>query len=170
MTDTVSGPGRDLDALVAEKVMNLPEVHWHPAYPDPECCVCEKVSPHAEDERAPVYLSFCGCDLDIDEPFGWDAVRTEAGHKWTCVEVVPRYSTSIADAWKVVEKMREHPNPNRRTLHIVSYPYNRTYATFDSEKGRDGDGWTEANGPHHDSMGICLAALEALAPTDRAVP
>lgn len=99
--------GRELDALVAVEVMALDAVHWHPVHPDHECCVCENVSPHAYDERGPVYVYVCGCDLDIDEVFGWDATKTEAGHRWTCVEPVPRYSTTWEGMRLVVEKMRE---------------------------------------------------------------
>lgn len=72
-----------------------------------------------------------------------------------------RYSTSIADAWLVVEKMRKHPDAHCRTLRMVSYPYNRTYATFDLDL--DSEDWVEANGEHADAEAICGAALRVAA-------
>jgi hypothetical protein len=72
---------------------------------------------------------------------------------------VPRYSADIAAAWEVVERMREHPDPRFRTLRMVAYPYNRTYATFDAENE---DEWTEANGENATPLAICRAALAAL--------
>lgn len=73
----------------------------------------------------------------------------------------PEFSTEIEDAWKVVEKMREHPDARYRTLFIVAYSYNRTYATFDAEARDDDKAWTEANGDNAAPMAICLAALKA---------
>jgi hypothetical protein len=73
---------------------------------------------------------------------------------------LPRYSTDIAAAFLVVEKLREHPDPCSRNLRLVAWCYNRTYATFDALA--EGDAWTEANGEHATPLAICLAALAAI--------
>jgi hypothetical protein len=78
---------------------------------------------------------------------------------------VEAYSEEIGPAWEVVEKMREHPDVKKTVLRMVVYPYNRTYATFDTEFGTDegDDNWSEGNGEHHTKLAICRAALKAVA-------
>lgn len=112
--------------------------------------------------------------LGNDLPCTHDTVRTIAGTLMYCdgcgeefgettlamARAWPHYSTDIAAAWEVVEKMRDHPDPRFRTLRLVAYSYNRTYATFDIENEDD---WTEANGDHASPLAICRAALVALA-------
>lgn len=74
------------------------------------------------------------------------------------------YSGSIAAAWEVVKKMQENPDPRFRTLRLVAYSYNRTYATFDSRANSfdDDDAWHEANGDDATPLAICLAALKSV--------
>ena len=123
---------RELNARVAREVMGEPK-------PTDPVRVVGKIS-----------------TVTVFEHYPWRAWEPEAiddGWTWR-----PRpFLTSIADAWLVVEKMREHPNPKHRTLRLVSYPYSRTYATFDLDAD-EGD-WSEANGEHADCEAICLAAL-----------
>lgn len=61
---------------------------------------------------------------------------------------------SIADAWEVVEKMR-----NERRLSVVGWDGNKMWADFSSKKGE----W-ERNLEHADAApaAICLAALRAV--------
>lgn len=79
----------------------------------------------------------------------------------------PKYSTNMADAWRVVEAMREHPTPLMTNLRLVAYSYARTYATFDHTA--DDNEWSEANGEHATPLAICLAALSVGAFTPRSV-
>lgn len=74
------------------------------------------------------------------------------------LDQVPEYSTDFAACSLVIAKMFEHRDVSARVLRLVSYPYNRTYATFD---GHNEDEWTEANGEHHLTLAICRAALDA---------
>lgn len=81
-------PGRELDALIAEKVMGI-EVVIHP-------------------ER---YLLIAGDGGDF---FGKNFVTTILCHNQTfekhspgkTIKILPYYSTNIPDAWAVVEKLR----------------------------------------------------------------
>jgi hypothetical protein len=84
--------------------------------------------------------------------FSLDGLNRDLGP----VRAVPAYSTDLAAAWRIVERMRDHPDARFRTLRLVAYPYNRTYATFDA---LNEDEWTEANGEHATPTAICLAAL-----------
>lgn len=70
-------------------------------------------------------------------------------------------SKDIAAAWEVVEKMQENPDPQKRTLHMVVYPYSRTYATFDHGAFLH-DEFVEANGEYHTPLAICRAARLAV--------
>lgn len=66
-------PGRELDALIAEKVMNRPIYVAHDGTPH-----FADLSPKKRDGRV------------VETPYS----------------IVPSYSTNIAAAWEVVEKMR----------------------------------------------------------------
>lgn len=102
--------GRELDALVAEQVMGWPVLGWTTcAYADGEWTMHPGDEPsgfmvHAE--HAPVYLRTCHCaDVDVED---LELVEEDRifGHYTFCLDVVPRFSTEIAAAWQVVEKMR----------------------------------------------------------------
>lgn len=112
--------GRELDALVAERIMGLqvlPEFLHAKRYPtgDPPCV------DSLQDERNayglgkhPFFVSpDCGCeDLDKTDPFElgedsphpWHDMPRFHGHAALCPEFVPLYSTDIAAAWQVVER------------------------------------------------------------------
>lgn len=100
-------PGRELDALIAEKVMGF--------------------DPNSTDSlRTLLYHSYPG------------------GH-------FPCYSTNIACAWEVVEKM----SPRDDKFEISKYKnglYEATFRYFEAE-------WSEAETAPH---AICLAALKAV--------
>jgi hypothetical protein len=88
--------GRELDALVAEKVMALAVVGWG------------EVTNYAvffEYGRCdPLYVKQCVCDemrRTQTLPEEW-----KYGHSFGCLAGVPAYSTDIAAAWTVVERMK----------------------------------------------------------------
>lgn len=105
--------GRSLDALVAEKVMGLTmgEREW-PCGFVPDGCEREVYDPTEK------------CDWENDAEFAERRAQHEKYRDswlyerhpvyfhlhesgWKERRIVPFYSTSIEDAWKVVEKMRE---------------------------------------------------------------
>lgn len=112
--------GRELDALVAEKVMGH-KVKWG---------------------RSRFY------PLDYDTPF-FDEQPLKRS--------IPNYSTDIAAAWEVVEKLKEQTAPER-DIEIGCYSFYRVSIV---------DAATEAEIAvmENDSapLAICLAALKALA-------
>lgn len=147
MTDpTVSEPGRELDALVAEKVMGSCVHDW-------------KEDTETESWDRVYQCSRCGRRAHfhyLDHLSGGP------------VDVEP-YSTSIADAWKVVEKMADTPGPNgdHYTLSLW-YSGVEAVAVFAEMEGWGGRATAETA-----ALAICLAALaalEALAPTDKEAP
>ncbi len=137
MSDTQIGPGRELDALVAEKVMGL-------VWDESRCRICGwPLEPWDGTGEIPT-----GCVLESCSQRPAPSTRAD---------VPAKYSTSIGIVWLVVEKMQCHPTTTSRTLRMVVYPYSRTYATFDWDE--DSDDWAEANGEHATPTAICLAAL-----------
>lgn len=157
--------GRELDALVAEKIFGFTRIGYY--------------GPNKAH----------GMHQDYDF-FGWDAAAAEAAYVkyWGEDEdrhpvslchwrddwgplVVGEYSTYIGEAWEVVEKMREYP-VGVRTLTLRAYSYSRTYAAFcDVNLLEDDERWSEANGEHATPLAICRAALKALSshPSRKAV-
>lgn len=124
-------PGRELDALVAEKVMG-----WS------DC--------KASDEH--------GCAIGYT-PY-WKR------ETYGC-EVVPYYSTSISDAWEIVEKISQKESPSGDCFHFFIDKDDEDYwCCFDSRVPHKDGGMNvidrfEANSnsaPH----AICLAALKAV--------
>lgn len=104
--------------------------------------------------------------MGLNVVHGRDLRKVGPGERWHETRFgvrkrVPAYSTDIRAAWEVVEKLREHPNPEHRTLRLVSYSYNRTYASFNADP--TDEEWEEANGEHAAPEAICKAALVALA-------
>src|SRR5512142_2017369 len=87
--------GRELDALVAERLGLGPVERDYPCGIHPGCCEYEapetrERATHFDDERHPVY--------HVRHPYYNEAV------------VVPWYSTDIAAAWTLVEKASETGN------------------------------------------------------------
>lgn len=115
--------GRELDALVAEKIMGLGPERW-----DPPCFWY-----HTTDDAEP-----------------------RSGWCYTCSKAIcevpgepRRYSTSISDAWLVVEKMAAHPT----NWYFMVGPDG--YLT--AENGGSGFDICADTAP----LAICLAALRA---------
>lgn len=170
--------GRELDALVAEKVMGLTvlplrmvaafvEGEWSL---HPESTV-EGWACHSEE--APVYVSRCMCDLGPiqvpeDDPETnhlrhehnetwqkeFDAEREKWGHTSRCLDVVPTYSTDIKAAWKVVEAMREHD-----FTFIIDNTSFVWCAGFSPLAAPDRIQWVANDSAR---LAICLAALSAV--------
>ena len=95
--------GRELDALIAEKVLRLNVVcHDWPCGRDPECGHYDATNyPDAEglwfDDKGPVYIdehSVWPPEEDADRWFG----------RFAHVHYVPFYSTDLSAAWEVLEK------------------------------------------------------------------
>ena len=117
--------GREMDAFVAEKVMGLQVLgNAHCACPEGDWYICGTQKDYTGDYGTirPVYLRKCGCDgakksnaeLVKDNPELADTMKEKEiddivhGHiSYACLEVVPEYSTSIAAAWEVAEKLRK---------------------------------------------------------------
>jgi hypothetical protein len=119
--------GRELDALVAEKVMGFHKHHAHDYYinvPDEEW------------------------DNNNDAPFPY------YWPQWG----FPPYSTSIADAWLVVEKLRENFDGI-----VLAYRNGDTGKEWRVEFNTE-HGWS-AEYAETAPMAICLAALEAIKKT-----
>lgn len=119
-------PGRELDALVAEKVMGC-KVLW---------------------QKATVSGPYCGCNCadGFEEGPHSDPNRMDANLK--------SYSTDIAAAWEVVEKLAE--NGKLLELYAGGGPKGASWtATFFD--GSSGNEYADT-APH----AICLAALKAV--------
>ena len=95
----------DLDWRVAELVMGLDVPGMLMVTPDHDSpsayCVPYRQEPHGLDAPRPVYVAHCACDMDERQPSDEDYW----GHYAACLEVVPRYSTDIAAAWQVADKL-----------------------------------------------------------------
>lgn len=94
---------RELDALVAEKVMSLQVLGTVLCERDPEDGSWD--APYEETGRGtphPIYLkpNYCGCQ------FKQVGEADYSGHSAACVSVIPFYSSSIEAVMQVVEKMR----------------------------------------------------------------
>ena len=119
--------GRELDALIAEKVMGLRKT----------------VRVHGTTNQAVVYT---------DNPY-FNAVVKEADLHH--VQPLP-YSTSIADAWLVVEKM-EHDGFE---VELIYAPSNGWSVTFE-KGGQFGGSYRNDHQPVTVPLAICIAALAA---------
>ena len=130
--------GRELDALVAEKVMGLKK----------------SIRLHSTTDMIDAY---------INNPYFTDVVRKEDLHH---VEPL-HYSTSIAAAWEVVEKLSERRDPHDEqwAVHISKRKSNLFYSQF-CKGCVCHTAEAEADTP---SLAICLAALKTLEVPDAGV-
>lgn len=137
--------GRELDALVAEKVMGLNVVsHDWSCGRDPECgyyeasCFPDDESLSWYSEKGPVYTG---------EFSTWPPEDQKTGNgRFAVVIHVPFYSTDISAAWEVIEKM------------------NCPYIIASTEDGEQS--WVHFGNEAHAAIGetphaICIAALLA---------
>ena len=141
-------PGPELDALVAEKVMG-----WKRLEPDTH----HKFGFYGSDpQRNPEGTIFIG----TQEEYG----RLSVGGSWLLTNQWSP-STSIADAWEVVEKMQSMNN--QRDIHIEclldKWSVSMCHFERDGESMEWGDWTIDANTAPH---AICLAALKAVGATE----
>lgn len=148
---------RELDALVAEKVMGLSVVGW--AYYEYEC-LCEETSFPGK-ERSPVYAEMVDTPLfdtherrvaEVEKGHGF---LIGAWHSYEC-EVVAPYSTDISAAWQVVERMRERG----WAVGVQQKHASEWQASFVIPKA--GKRWCAFAEDAAAARAICLAALRAL--------
>lgn len=169
---------RELDALVAEKVMGRKVVGralaistegvWEVQGPevgssDNWMCAAEKAAPVMLDLDKDRH---CLCETGSQEDEF--SKRDICGHFNGCLAVVPRYSTDIAAAWKVIEKLRLFEEAYEAfELGIVKNPVTGTekwYAGlgYENKHGKSmfhAHKFVTADTPSH---AICLAALRAV--------
>ena len=132
----ITEAGRELDALVAEKVMGLPDVGRY----------------SREDMRSLEWTHY-GKNGDVHDFYY--LLDEDNNPRWS----VPRYSTSIAAAWEVVEKLTGDDGDFSFKLHNYDCDWEATYL----------------NGPRSIQiksiaatapLAICLAALKAVGHVD----
>jgi len=167
--------GRELDALVAEKVMGLRvagrccavfvEGEWsihpdsepagwacyagiEPVYARADCdCAEPLVREYESPEKAALYA-----EIDAEREKRQSAAIAKTGHRTYCLRIVPNYSTEIAAAWEVLEKIgrateiRWHPKAEQHVLVMIG--------VYDTPGGV-----AEAETV---PLAICLAALEVV--------
>ena len=143
--------GRELDLLVAEKVMGY--------------CVCVLTSDDYLNAgwSVPVPPSWVGHAEGRRTSSSIYVVDSAKG-RWHCTEhdlpIPPGktdYSTDIAAAWEVVEKLSANEDWDEYPFEIhKNYDFKPTWtATFNDYEH---EGWSEVSAPH----AICLAALAAV--------
>lgn len=145
--------GRELDALIAEKVME----HRVLGRANADCFDCDWVI-YGEGGSEPVYLEECQCEE-------WKASMAEVGiqeepnifgHYSCCLKVVPEYSTDIAHAWLAVDRLI----PAKADNINISMRFGQWRVDFELEGCilvTSGEGATVP-------LAICRAALKAVAP------
>ena len=101
----------------------------------------------------PVYLYRCQCTQIAAETYDFRGYVKVLGHYPACLQVVPTYSASIADAWLVVEVMER----KEYEVELIFTPSNGWSVTF-SGKTFGLASETTKSLPHL----ICLAALKAV--------
>jgi len=131
---------RELDTSVAVEVMDN-TVEWIMRTKDGSCIICKPYATYDE------CLTAC------------EAHRPDPDHgEWEPHIFAPHYSTSIADAWLVVEKLYDTPGPNGDhygfALEAHSGSAVAVFALGEPWEGR-GEAPTAPEA-------ICLAALEAV--------
>lgn len=122
MTNAQMKPGRELDALVAEKVMGWRDARLHRNGPTDPC-----------------------------EWEAWQGIPPEPEHGWRTA--LPHYSTSIADAWQVVEWLAEH-HDGFVSVGVRSVDW--------GESGDYYDHFAHTTSGESAPHAICLAALAAV--------
>jgi hypothetical protein len=137
-------PGRDLDALVAEKVMCI-DISEYNEY--------QRLSKIRENQKEGVLT------LELLEL----TYLREKNRSYFGYAFFPKYSTDIAAAWKVVEHVRKVSRMDCFSLYSPTDESIHWYAIFDRKYHGRGyesvyDGEQGESAPH----AICLAALKAM--------
>ena len=172
-------PGPELDAIVAQKVLgtNVAGMAWCWA-PDGNWYVMYPIDGRPPEEhpgmKRPVALGVCCC-LDDDDPADLMLPPRMFGgpHNTLCYDVVPAYSTDIAAAWVVVEKMQGAKWSFRLTwnckwdddvdlvLKEIMDPSGLCCGLIDASFGSAQYGLVQDT-DKSPAMAICLAALRAV--------
>ena len=160
-------PGRELDALISERLFERKIICWEPGWaPDG----CWSMDLGAEGEKDPWVLKRCCCDFlakhdrEICAEIGVEyrehykdkiELRERCGHFPTCLEIVPNYSTTWEGMRLVVEAMRA----KGWRLKLLGYVSGSFAARFYGEGGdvRYGESVDGNEAPH----AVALAALLA---------
>lgn len=146
---------REIDSLIAEKVMDLKVLGYARCFRDPESSNYLIGFNGSGLESQPVFLAHCVCEIKEKEDI------EIFGHIVSCLEVVLEYSIDISAAWQVIQKMQadgwhyEICASHREPSHYVKFgrgKYDPCDDIFREEHS--------ATGPTP-WMAICLAALEA---------
>lgn len=157
--------GREMDALIAEKVMRLTVFDVAPAcqYEDGSWQV--KRADSFDTEPHPIYLKECRCETIRNDSLLSQLIEGGLfGHYANCLDVVPFYSTDIAAAWQVVEKLEYNWNLYRdmgKCGHEETQG-DKLYRFIYSAPGMSMAGTTAETAP----LAICRAALKAYGVTD----
>ena len=180
-------PGRRLDALVAEKVMGLNVRGWAWAYVDEMSCwnfehvgdtesrateedLCAVYAPDRMEteyfgptvkERWPDGIPQWAIESDEQSRRDWDRDVKAWGTYRGMLEAVPEFSTSIAPAWKAVEKLPANLDfyVSREEGRYVTHITRRECGCGGSTKELAFE--MAETAPH----AICLATLKALEDT-----
>lgn len=162
MADVAAIPvGPELDAAIAREVFGITVVGIVPCSREPECGELE-VSPHWGDtvERPVAHLGECACSELAEE--GDDITL---GHLALLLNPVPSYSSDIAAAWQVVEKLRS------QRIDVMVYQGERDIIPEDLKDENDRRWecalWWSVDGDHRETTqygdtapeAICRAAL-----------
>lgn len=156
--------GREMDTLVAERVMELPGIEWGYCRFDPECSgiyIDSDQDPTGSTYDAglhPIWVAHCMCD--IQEPDD----KMIGKHSVYCHKPVPFYSTDIAASFEV-------DKPEWRWT-FAEHPQRLTILLW-GESSRDGPiatahvKWDEAEMKAQAyALGRCRAALKAVRDAD----
>ena len=142
-------PGRKLDALVAEKVMNK-DVVWLDLKNE------DGVQPHWNVQVLDAVPTDGSCFV------AWDANGTEILYTG---QMVPKFSVEISSAWKIIDYFDNdtrdiHVSPSREMGRWYCYIEDNTQGSWntDSSWNRQLSFESGESAPH----AICLAALAAL--------
>lgn len=146
MTTTTLQAGRELDALVAEKVMG-----WQITTPIDNSC------DHSVGRRRD--------GTSARRNWGVPPHKADEKEEWKREDVIPNYSTSIAAAWEVITRLWER----RNEFHLsfvdgfkVDYDGREWTAGFWEVDYDAGDSWFKEATANTAPLAICLAALKAV--------
>ena len=176
MTDELTG--RALDAAVAEEVMGLNVVHraWPQGYPPDSCqpeamrfCTTEEAEALHAEPRGPWYTEAGPVHATSDDdwpPQEWEHGWGDDTHH-CMVEAVPPYSTDIAAAWQVVEKLTATAGLHDFELYKGWLPdtqpdNQRVSAVFTWASWSHGDDYEYKTAADTAPEAICRAALKAV--------
>ena len=141
--------GRELDALVAEKVMGLEVLGQSTiAYIEGETSIHPDSKPEhwsCYAESGPIYLQHCVCEFKDEHD------EIIYGHIVQCCDAVPLFSEEIGAAWEVVEVLTKKKEV---TLEYYKLPTGDKWGIAIGMGTVTGFGDTAP-------LAICLAALKA---------